>query len=151
MDQAGPLRQANANHHGGRFEVEVSHRPAAKRSVQKRFSERRPTTNQSILFSVFFKTIVMKICDIYPYLYAYLEMLDYVRLEDGQFNRQIFHYLQLINVQPPKDQEIRSSSKAKFKSMYESAKKGEYDLGQKVSRNLFNQTLRSLGDTLLNA
>ena len=80
----------------------------------------------------------MKICDIYPYLYAYLEMLDYVRLEDDQFDRQIFHYLSRINVELPKAQEIRSSSKAKFRSMYESGKKTE-DLGQKVSRNLFNQ------------
>ena len=80
----------------------------------------------------------MKIADVYPYLYSYLEMLDYVRLEEDQLSREIFHYLERINVERPKQQEIRSNAKAKFKSIYESGKKNE-DLGQKVSRNLFNQ------------
>ena len=84
----------------------------------------------------------MKICDIYPYLYAYLEMLDYARLEDDQYSRQIFDYLKQINVDPPEDQEVRSRSKAKFRSIYASNKKSE-DLGQKVSRNLFNQKTAS--------
>ena len=80
----------------------------------------------------------MKICDIYPYLHAYLEMLDYVRLKEDQLSAEIFDYLKRINVEPPKDREVRSSSKAKFRSMYESSKRNE-DLGQKVSRNSFNQ------------
>lgn len=87
---------------------------------------------------MFFKTIVMKICDIYPYLYSYLEMLDYVRLEEDQLSGEIFHYLKRINVEPPKEQATRSSSKTKFRSFQESGRKNE-DLGQKVSRNLFNQ------------
>ena len=81
---------------------------------------------------------MMKICDIYPYLYTYLEMINYLKLEVDQFDKDIFHYLTKINVELP-NQAVKSSSKVKFKLMY---KKNE-DLGQKVSRNLFNEKFKN--------
>lgn len=64
-------------------------------------------------------------------------MVDYSRLEDDQIKKEIFHYLKKINVDPPKNTEVKSSSKVKFKSMYLNDRNTP-DIGQKVSRNLFN-------------
>lgn len=80
----------------------------------------------------------MLICDIYPYLYTYLEMLDYVRLEKDRLDKYIFHFLNKINVELPENQTVKSSSKVKFKLMY----KNKEDIGEKVSRNLFNQKIK---------
>lgn len=83
----------------------------------------------------------MKICDIYPYLYTYLEIVDYIKLDEDRLNKDIFHYLKRINVDPPVDQVVRSSSKVKFKSMYGGKRKE--DVGQKISRNLFNEKIQN--------
>ena len=83
----------------------------------------------------------MKICDIYPYLYTYLEIVDYIKLDEDRLNKDIFHYLKRINVDPPVDQVVRSSSKVKFKSMY--GGKRQEDVGQKISRNLFNEKIQN--------